>query len=72
MKEEVMKTICKLCDNTVSEGRLSLGYDICLDCGEVEARKRKHTVVPMHKSNYVVVSNKEDLKGINNKGGKHD
>jgi len=23
----------------------------------------------MHKSNYMVVTNREDLKGINNKGG---
>lgn len=64
-------SICRVCGTKVPHGRLSLGYDTCLVCGEVEARKVKHTVVPMHKSNYIVVSNKEDLKGINNKGGKH-
>jgi ribosomal protein L37AE/L43A len=62
---------CKLCNANVHPKRVALGYDTCLSCGEVEARNRKFTVVPMHKSNYIVVSNKEDLKGINNKGGKH-
>ena len=62
---------CKLCGAHVSSKRVALGFQVCLDCGERDARKRKHTVVPMHKSNYTVVSNKEDLKGINNKGGKH-
>ena len=62
---------CRVCNVIIQQGRVSLGYDTCLVCGEIEARKVKHTVVPMHKSNYIVVSNKEDLKGINNKGGKH-
>jgi hypothetical protein len=30
---------------------------------------KRRTIVPMHKSNYIVVTNREDLKGINNKGG---
>ena len=47
------------------------GYDTCLDCGEENALQVKHTIVPMHKSNYVVVSDKSLLKGINNKGGLH-
>ena len=63
---------CKICNTVIPHGRLALGYQTCLTCGEIEARKRKHTIVPMHKSNYIVVSNKEDLKGINNKGGKHN
>jgi len=25
----------------------------------------------MHKSNYMLITNREDLKGINNKGGFH-
>jgi hypothetical protein len=48
--------------------RYQLGYTTCLPCGEREARKHKHTIVPMHKSNYVVISNKQELQGINNKG----
>ena len=41
----------------------------CLRCGEADARKVRHTIVPMHKSNYVVISDRRDLMGINNKGG---
>ena len=52
--------------------RYQLGYRSCLKCGEVTAGKRKFTVVPMHKSNYVVISNKKELKGINNKGGLYE
>ena len=62
-------TVC--CSEWVNPARYNLGYNSCLKCGEVSAGKRKFTVVPMHKSNYVVVSNKEELKGINNKGGKY-
>jgi len=42
-----------------------------LTCGEQEARGVKHTVVPMHKSNYTVITDRRDLMGINNKGGFH-
>ena len=42
---------------------------MCLDCGEANAKLRKHTIVPMHKSNYMLITNLDDLKGINNKGG---
>ena len=66
-----MMSKCKVCGIDIPQGRVALGYDTCLEHGEVEARKVKHTVVPLHKSNYIVVSNKNDLKGINNKGGKH-
>ena len=62
---------CRVCGIDIPIGRFKLGYDTCLEHGEVETRKVRHTVVPLHKSNYIVVSNKEDLKGINNKGGKH-
>jgi len=62
--------LCVACNlQSVSEGRYELGYKTCLDCGERAARKSTHCIVPMHKSNYVVMTNPEDLKGINNKGG---
>ena len=68
----IAKYLCTVCcSEWVSPARYNLGYNTCLKCGEVSAGKRKFTVVPMHKSNYVVVSNKEELKGINNKGGKY-
>jgi hypothetical protein len=34
-------------------------------CGEEEARSYKHTIVPMPKSNYIVVTDLELLKGLN-------
>lgn len=63
------KFICSKCDNHISTSRHVLGYRTCLKCGEIEAKKVKHTIAPMHKSNYMVFTRLEDLKGINNKGG---
>jgi len=60
---------CVRCSGEVHPRRSALGYDTCLVCGEVMARKRVYTVAPMHKSNYMLFTNPEDLKGINNKGG---
>lgn len=64
-------TDCRLCDEPINDRRSALGYTTCLHCGEKEARTVKHTVVPMHKSNYTVISDRRDLHGINNKGGFH-
>jgi hypothetical protein len=44
-------------------------YFTCLACGEEQARAVKHCIVPMHKSNYVVVSDRNLLTGVNQKGG---
>ena len=63
----------KLCTSCyavyVPAARSLVGFATCLPCGEAAARKVRHTIVPLHKSNYIVVSNREDLKGVNNKGG---
>jgi hypothetical protein len=53
----------------VDPRRYKAGFDTCLPCGEGEAKQVRHTIVPMHKSNYMVVSDRRDLMGINNKGG---
>ena len=60
---------CVRCDALFPRERERLGYDTCTECGEAVARQRKHTVVPLHKSNYMVVTDQADLRGINNKGG---
>jgi len=65
------KYYCRCCETQIPVKRTQLGYDTCISCGEVEAKRVKHTIVPMHKSNYVVISNLKDLEGINNKGGFH-
>ena len=61
--------VCVVCSSPVNRHRYEIGYTTCKPCGEASARQRKHTIVPMHKSNYVPITNREDLMGINNKGG---
>ena len=63
----MMCTVCR--SEAVPTQRLSLGYGTCLKCGEAKAREVVHTIAPMHKSNYVVITDLSDLKGLNNKGG---
>ena len=45
----------------------------CMDCGEKLARARKHTIVPLPKSNYIVVTDPSLLVGLNSshKGGRN-
>lgn len=60
-----------ICGDEIPKRRAKLGYTTCMPCGEKDARSVKHTIAPMHKSNYMVFTDREDLKGINNKGGLH-
>ena len=60
---------CIHCAHEVNPRRWALGYHTCLPCGDKTARQFKHTIVPMHKSNYIPVFNRQDLIGINSKGG---
>ena len=63
------KNLCVKCGDHVLDARWRLGYNTCLKCGEVVAKETKHTIAPMHKSNYMVITNRDDLQGLNNKGG---
>lgn len=56
---------CCWCGDDVEPPRWELGYRVCLVCGEEQAKKTRHTVVPMSKSNYVVVTDYSLLKGLN-------
>jgi hypothetical protein len=62
---------CVKCDDDIDPRRAALGYRLCLWCGEEDAKaeRKSWTIAPLHKSNYMLLTNKEDLKGINNKGG---
>jgi ribosomal protein L37AE/L43A len=62
---------CRVCGDDFSYERWSLGYKMCLKCGEASARdeRKSWTIAPMHKSNYMLFTNMDDLVGINNKGG---
>ena len=64
-----MKCIC--CGDEVDARRWALGFKLCLFCGEEQARQERlgWCVAPMHKSNYMLITNKADLTGLNNKGG---
>jgi ribosomal protein L37AE/L43A len=66
-----MKPRCLKCGDEYALKRLNAGYRTCLWCGEEEARSYKHTIVPMPKSNYIVVSDLSLLVGLNSshKGG---
>ena len=61
--------ICIVCGELIIEGRADLGYKTCLEHGDEQAKSRKFCVAPMHKSNYMLITNRADLLGINNKGG---
>jgi len=70
MINEDARYLCSNCHGGyVEHKRIKLGYRTCMKCGEYLAKQQKHTIVPMHKSNYMVVTRREDLLGINNKGG---
>jgi len=69
MIDETFIPQCKLCGMTYAAERLAIGYAICMPCGDDLATKVVRTVAPMHKSNYMMITNMEDLKGLNNKGG---
>jgi hypothetical protein len=58
---------CRNCGDDIDFRRWSIGFKFCLPCGEERARLVKHTIVPLHKSNYVLVTDMELLKGISNK-----
>ena len=55
----------------VEPHRARLPRPTCMGCGEIVARQVRRTVAPMHKSNYMLIVDPEDLKGLNNKGGLH-
>jgi ribosomal protein L37AE/L43A len=61
--------LCPACGDDVNPQRYALGYRLCLSCGDKVAKQKKHTIAPMHKSNYMLFTDLNDLKGINNKGG---
>ena len=58
---------CIRCGDDVDDKRHALGYHTCLWCGEEEARQYKHTIVPMNKSNYIVVTDTALLGNLNPK-----
>lgn len=62
---------CEECGDEFPLARHHLGYRLCLKCGDTAAKqaRKSWTVAPMHKSNYILVTSRNDLVGLNNKGG---
>jgi ribosomal protein L37AE/L43A len=58
---------CKVCGEPYALERMKIGFALCLPCGDELAKERRFTIVPMHKSNYVAVTNTTDLKQLNPK-----
>jgi ribosomal protein L37AE/L43A len=69
MIDETFEPQCKLCGDTYAAERLAIGYAICMSCGNDLATKlnTKRTVVPMNKSNYMMVTDMAILKQLNPK-----
>lgn len=62
------KAHCISCDQPYSQRRKELGYNFCLDCGEYQATKQRAgwCVAPIaHKQGATLVTNFNDLKGLN-------
>lgn len=70
---------CALCAKDIPPARWSkyvteqtpLHQRICPACADIAATKERAgwCIAPMHKSNYMLMTNRSDLLGINNKGG---
>lgn len=70
--EDYHLPICTACYAVrVEPARARAGRTTCAPCGEKIAKQATRTVAPMHKSNYMLITNLDDLKGLNNKGGFH-
>lgn len=71
--EEDRVYLCNHCHfNKVPFLRWKAGYHTCMPCGEDIAQTVKHTIVPMPKSNYIVVTDRSLLLNLNSshKGGR--
>ena len=59
---------CRICEiEEVASGRAALGYDICLTCGEVDAkieseRKSRRVAIAYDKGGYQYISEGDDPK----------
>ena len=75
MAEDYHLPICTCCYAVRVEPirvRAAMGRrPTCMACGEKLAiqKAKARTVAPLHKSNYVLITDPADLIGLNNKGG---
>ncbi len=62
-----MKPKCMLCGEAFALKRREIGYLVCLKCGDTQAHEVKHCVVPIDKSSYMLVTDRNTLKQLNPK-----
>jgi len=62
-----MTATCTSCGDNYPTARANLGYRLCLPCGETAAKQVRHCIVPMNKSNYMLVTDRDTLKQLNPK-----
>jgi ribosomal protein L37AE/L43A len=67
MSNEDARYLCVVCGGYIAHARYKLGYKTCTQCGEDAAKKVKHTIAPINKSNYMYISSMETLKQLNPK-----
>jgi ribosomal protein L37AE/L43A len=67
MAEDKHTRECIICGSPVAHERWALGYKTCMPCGEKASKRVKHTVVNLHKSSFVLITDLTDLKGLNPK-----
>jgi|TARA_B110000879_G_C10903512_1_gene405467 hypothetical protein len=63
-----IKVQCPSCDQPFDIRRKQLGYNFCLDCGDFHAAQQRAgwTIAPIaHKQGATLVTNRNDLKGLN-------
>lgn len=64
-----MTNTCTGCGAEYSAKRAALGYKTCLKCGDgaAKAARSAWTIGAPHKQGYMLITNKADLIGLNNK-----
>ena len=63
------KVTCISCGAPYNSRRRELGYNFCLDCGDLKATEQRASwcVVPLPKQGYTRVTSKADLLHLNQK-----
>lgn len=61
--------LCRNCGDSIGNKRWALGYKFCLPCGDdlAKAKSKMLCVVPLNKSNYMLVTDLSLLKQLNPK-----
>jgi len=60
-----MNIDCITCGSLIEPEQRRTISSLCMPCGEEAATRTRHTIVPMAKSNYIVVTDLSILKELN-------